>query len=75
VAIALAVELILVDALTPHVLNVEEGKCVLEAPDVNSTNWAEYHLCHPRKSSHIVTLFVLCGPLKCLYCGMYLAII
>ena len=47
-AIALAVELILLDTLIQRVLNVEEGKCVLEAPNVNSRNWAEYHLCHPR---------------------------
>lgn len=37
-ATALAVELILLDALIQCVLNVEEGKCVLEAPKVNSRN-------------------------------------
>lgn len=47
-AIALAVELILLDILIQRVLNVEEGKCVLEAPNVNTRNWAEYHLFHPR---------------------------
>lgn len=30
-AIVLAVELILLDTLIQHVLNIEEGKCVLEA--------------------------------------------
>lgn len=37
-AIALAVELILLDTLIQCVLNVEEGKCVLEVPNVNSRN-------------------------------------
>lgn len=44
-AIALAVELILLDTAIQHALNVEEGKCVLEP---HARNWAEYHLCHPR---------------------------
>lgn len=43
-AITLAVELILLDTLIQRVLNAEEGKCVLEAPNVNSRNWAGYHL-------------------------------
>lgn len=70
-AIALAVELILLDTLMQRVLNTEEGKCGLEAPNVNSRNWAEYHLCHPRQFFHILMVFVLCSPLNCLYCETY----
>lgn len=47
-AIALAVELILLDTEIQRALNVEEGKCVLEPPNVNARSWAENHFCHPR---------------------------
>lgn len=47
-AIALAVELILLDTAIQWALNVEPGKCVLEPPNVNARNWAENHFCHPR---------------------------
>lgn len=47
-AIALAVELILLNTAIQCALNVEEEKCVLEPPNVDARNWAENYFCHPR---------------------------